>query len=83
MPFSRAVGQAVSKQALVSSAQSDPRHMNCLHRLGLLLGITDWVKDYQKKLNPQQRQDPRPFTPLVDQVKVRHQSSKNISDRLY
>ncbi|CAG5911609.1 unnamed protein product [Menidia menidia] len=50
-PFSRVLGQAKSKQVLVAVAQSDPRHLNCLHRLGILLGVTDWVKDYQKKLN--------------------------------
>ncbi|TNN81627.1 Transmembrane protein 238 [Liparis tanakae] len=43
--------QAKTKQVLITVAQSDRRHMNCLHRLGILLGITDWVKDYQKKLN--------------------------------
>uniref|UniRef100_A0A3B4XA39 Wu:fj29h11 n=1 Tax=Seriola lalandi dorsalis TaxID=1841481 RepID=A0A3B4XA39_SERLL len=53
-PFSRVLGQAKSKQVLITVAQSDPRHMNCLHRLGILLGITDWIKDYQKKLNPPQ-----------------------------
>ncbi|XP_056285066.1 uncharacterized protein wu:fj29h11 isoform X2 [Pseudoliparis swirei] len=50
-PFSRVLGQAKTKQVLITVAQSDRRHMNCLHRLGILLGITDWVKDYQKKLN--------------------------------
>uniref|UniRef100_A0A3B4U8T9 Wu:fj29h11 n=1 Tax=Seriola dumerili TaxID=41447 RepID=A0A3B4U8T9_SERDU len=53
-PFSSVLGQAKSKQVLITVAQSDPRHMNCLHRLGILLGITDWIKDYQKKLNPPQ-----------------------------
>uniref|UniRef100_A0A3P8TIF1 Wu:fj29h11 n=1 Tax=Amphiprion percula TaxID=161767 RepID=A0A3P8TIF1_AMPPE len=48
-PFSRVLGQATSKEILITVARSDPRHMNCLHRLGILLGITDWVKDYQKK----------------------------------
>ncbi|KAM9837751.1 uncharacterized protein ACBR49_018381 isoform 2-T3 [Aulostomus maculatus] len=49
-PFSRVLGQAKSKQVLITVAQSDPRYLNCLHRLGFLLGITDWVKDYHKKL---------------------------------
>uniref|UniRef100_A0A3B3WWM6 HTH OST-type domain-containing protein n=1 Tax=Poecilia mexicana TaxID=48701 RepID=A0A3B3WWM6_9TELE len=48
-PFSRVLGQAKSKEVLITVAQSDPKHMSCLHRLGILLGITDWVKDYQKK----------------------------------
>ncbi|XP_045924345.1 protein NO VEIN [Micropterus dolomieu] len=55
-PFSRVLGQAKSKQVLITVAQSDSRDINCLHRLGILLGITDWVKDYQKKLNPPQSQ---------------------------
>ncbi|XP_070783607.1 uncharacterized protein [Enoplosus armatus] len=55
-PFSRVLGQAMSKQVLITVARSDPRDMNCLHRLGILLGITDWVKDYQKKLSLPQSQ---------------------------
>ncbi|XP_047465584.1 protein NO VEIN isoform X3 [Mugil cephalus] len=51
-PFSRVLGQAKSKEVLITVAQSDPKHMSCLHRLGILLGITDWIKDYRKKLNP-------------------------------
>ncbi|XP_028998254.2 uncharacterized protein wu:fj29h11 [Betta splendens] len=50
-PFSNVLGKAKSKQVLITVAQSDPRHVNCLHRLGILLGITEWNKDYQKKLN--------------------------------
>uniref|UniRef100_A0A1A7X528 HTH OST-type domain-containing protein n=2 Tax=Iconisemion striatum TaxID=60296 RepID=A0A1A7X528_9TELE len=51
-PLYRVLGQAKSKEVLITVAQSDPKHLNCLHRLGILLGITDWLKDYQKKLNP-------------------------------
>ncbi|KAL0984014.1 hypothetical protein UPYG_G00135910 [Umbra pygmaea] len=52
-PFSRVLGgQAKSKAVLLSTAQSDQRHLNCLHRLGIVLGITDWIKDYQTKLRP-------------------------------
>lgn len=72
-PFSRVLGQAKSKQILITVAQSDPRHMNCLHRLGILLGITDWVKDYHKKLNPPQSQPCNTYTTPVDQAKVRIQ----------
>nr|XP_020442679.1 uncharacterized protein LOC109952134 isoform X2 [Monopterus albus] len=68
-PFSRVLGQAKSKQVLITVAQSDLRHMNCLHRLGILLGITDWVKDYQKKLNPPQSQNYSPYTAPVEQTK--------------
>ncbi|XP_029311722.1 uncharacterized protein LOC115024372 isoform X2 [Cottoperca gobio] len=68
-PFSLVLGQAKSKQILITVAQSDPRHMNCLHRLGILLGITDWVKDYQKKLNPQQSLKCNAHTAPVEQAK--------------
>lgn len=53
-PFSLVLGQSKSKRVLISVSQSDTRHLNCLHRLGIVLGITDWVKDYQKKLDPSQ-----------------------------
>nr|XP_019938379.1 PREDICTED: uncharacterized protein LOC109626689 [Paralichthys olivaceus] len=68
-PFSRVLGQAKSKQVLITLAQSDPRAMNCLHRLGILLGITDWAKDYQKKLNPPQSQSYNMHTAPVEQAK--------------
>uniref|UniRef100_A0A3Q2QWQ6 Wu:fj29h11 n=1 Tax=Fundulus heteroclitus TaxID=8078 RepID=A0A3Q2QWQ6_FUNHE len=59
-PFSRVLGQAKSKEVLITVAQADPKHLSCLHRLGILLGITDWVKDYQKKLTPPQSQSNNP-----------------------
>ncbi|KAM8729268.1 uncharacterized protein AB9X84_026582 isoform 1-T2 [Acanthopagrus schlegelii] len=68
-PFSLVLGQAKSKHVLITAAQSDPRHMNCLHRLGILLGITTWVRDYQKKLNPPQIQDCNMPTASVEQAK--------------
>ncbi|KAM9306092.1 uncharacterized protein KZ484_000857, partial [Pholidichthys leucotaenia] len=68
-PFSRVLGQARSKQVLMAVAQSDPRHMNCLHRLGILLGITDWVRDYQKKLNPPEQHNHNTCSAHVDQTK--------------
>ncbi|XP_069563541.1 uncharacterized protein [Brachyistius frenatus] len=68
-PFSRVLGQAKSKQVLISVAQSDTTHMNCLHRLGILMGITDWVKDYQKKLNPPQSQNYNAYAAPVYQAK--------------
>ncbi|XP_030610585.1 protein NO VEIN isoform X2 [Archocentrus centrarchus] len=68
-PFARVLGQAKSKQVLMTVAQSDPRHTNCLHRLGILLGVTDWVKDYQKKLDPQHSRNYNPYSVPVDQVK--------------
>ncbi|KAM4715626.1 uncharacterized protein FYW61_018477 isoform 2-T2 [Anableps anableps] len=61
-PFSRVLGQAKSKEVLITVAQSDSKHLNCLHRLGILLGITDWVKDYHKKLIPPQSQNSNIYT---------------------
>ncbi|XP_074476701.1 uncharacterized protein LOC141758850 isoform X3 [Sebastes fasciatus] len=68
-PFSLALGQAKSKQVLITVSQSDLRHMNCLHRLGFLRGITDWIKDYQKKLNPPQSQSCNMHKAPVEQAK--------------
>lgn len=77
-PFSRVLGQAKSKQVLIAVAKSDPRHINCLHQLGILLGITDWIKDYQKKLTPPQIENNSVHTASVDQNKVRIQVRKKI-----
>ncbi|XP_029933405.1 protein NO VEIN isoform X2 [Myripristis murdjan] len=77
-PFSRVLGQAKSKQVLLTMAQSDPRHLNCLHRLGILLGITDWVKDYHNKLTPAQSKNYMCPTP-VDQIKSNLVDSKSSS----
>ena len=74
-PFSRVLGgQAKSKAVLLSTARSNLRHLNCLHQLGIVLGITDWVKDYHTKLSPPQNQDlsqNQAQTPPADQTKVR------------
>lgn len=66
-PFSLVLGQSKSKRVLISVAQSDTRHLNCLHRLGIVLGIMDWVKDYEKKLEPSQN----PHTAPVEEAEVR------------
>lgn len=69
-PFSRVVGQAISKKVLLNVAQSDARHLSCLHRLGVVLGITEWVKDYQRKWNlPQSHSGVCHFAPL-EHIKV-------------
>ncbi|XP_029383980.1 uncharacterized protein LOC115060244 isoform X2 [Echeneis naucrates] len=68
-PFARVLGQTKSKQVLITVAQSDPRHINCLHRLGILLGITDWIKDYQKRLIPSQSQSYNTHMAPMDRVK--------------
>ncbi|MEQ2167553.1 hypothetical protein GOODEAATRI_005250, partial [Goodea atripinnis] len=70
-PFSRVLGQAKSKEVLITVAQSDPKHLNCLHQLGILLGITDWVKDYQKKLTPPQSQNNNAYTAHRDHAKIK------------
>lgn len=77
-PFSRVLGQAKSKQVLMTVAQAEPRHLNRLHRLGILLGITDWVKDYQRKLEPQQSRTCSTHSAPVDRAKVRAQVRKTI-----
>uniref|UniRef100_A0A3P9IA30 Wu:fj29h11 n=1 Tax=Oryzias latipes TaxID=8090 RepID=A0A3P9IA30_ORYLA len=59
-PFSLVLGQAKSKQVLIRTAQSDLRHLNCLHRLGVLTGVTDWIRDYQNKLHPPQNHNISP-----------------------
>uniref|UniRef100_A0A3Q3H2C9 Wu:fj29h11 n=1 Tax=Labrus bergylta TaxID=56723 RepID=A0A3Q3H2C9_9LABR len=64
-PFSGVLGQTKSKQVLITMAQSDPRHLNCLHRLGILLGVIEWSKDFQKKLNA--RQNPRDAQPAAEE----------------
>lgn len=69
-PFSRVLGQARSKKVLITVAQSDARHLSCLHRLGVLLGITDWVKDYQRKLNPSQSHNGISHMAPLEQIKV-------------
>lgn len=78
-PFSRVLGQAKSKQVLISVAQSDSKQLNCLHQLGILLGITDWVKDYQKKLIPTQSLKHNTDSARVDQAQVQNTSTQKHS----
>ncbi|XP_053367661.1 uncharacterized protein wu:fj29h11 isoform X2 [Clarias gariepinus] len=49
-PLSRVLGQAKSKSVLLEAAKSETRYLNKLHQLGILLGITEWVKDFHTKL---------------------------------
>ncbi|XP_043571064.1 protein NO VEIN isoform X1 [Chiloscyllium plagiosum] len=51
-PFSKVIGQSESKELLLQAARSSSRYLNRLHELGILLGITEWTKDYQIKLDP-------------------------------
>ncbi|XP_077406198.1 uncharacterized protein LOC144038026 isoform X2 [Vanacampus margaritifer] len=80
-PLSRVLGQTKSKLVLITAAQSNPRHINRLHRLGILLGITEWVKDYQKKLTTSQTRNgtlsPGPFH--QNKVQTQPESSSSLS----
>ncbi|XP_046887908.1 protein NO VEIN [Hypomesus transpacificus] len=64
-PLSRVLGQAKSKSVLLRSARSDPRCLNRLHHLGIVLGITEWARDYQDKLTAPQSPS-RPDTVTED-----------------
>uniref|UniRef100_A0A3P9B955 Wu:fj29h11 n=1 Tax=Maylandia zebra TaxID=106582 RepID=A0A3P9B955_9CICH len=82
-PFSRVLGQAKSKRVLMTVAQSEPRYMNCLHRLGILLGIPDWIKDYEKKLNPPQSQSCNTYSAPVDQQDIEAEEEEEDEEQLY
>ncbi|XP_077101777.1 uncharacterized protein LOC143753264 isoform X1 [Siphateles boraxobius] len=49
-PLSKVLGQAKSKALLLDAARSNTRHLNKLHQMGLLLGITEWRGDFNSKL---------------------------------
>uniref|UniRef100_UPI00398E4A41 uncharacterized protein isoform X2 n=1 Tax=Pristiophorus japonicus TaxID=55135 RepID=UPI00398E4A41 len=51
-PFSRVIGQSESKELLLQTANCSFRYRNRLHELGILLGITEWIRDYHTKLDP-------------------------------
>ncbi|XP_043925651.1 protein NO VEIN-like [Protopterus annectens] len=51
-PFSRVVGQAISRELLLQASKSCDRYRNTLHVLGIQLGITEWVKDFHTELEP-------------------------------
>ncbi|KAM6951488.1 uncharacterized protein FYW47_015000 [Aplochiton taeniatus] len=51
-PFSRVLGQTKSKAVLLCTARSNYHYLNRVHHLGIVLGITDWVRDYHTKLSP-------------------------------
>uniref|UniRef100_A0A3B3RWP0 Wu:fj29h11 n=1 Tax=Paramormyrops kingsleyae TaxID=1676925 RepID=A0A3B3RWP0_9TELE len=71
-PLSRVLGQAKSKAVLLQTAKADWRHLNRLHHVGILLGMTDWVKDFHSKLSPPQS---KIIPPLVK--KLRRMSTKS------
>ncbi|XP_035259283.1 protein NO VEIN isoform X1 [Anguilla anguilla] len=71
-PLSRVLGQAKSKAVLLQTAKSDTRYLNQLHHLGLLLGMTEWVKDFQTKLSP-------PKLPAVPSLIKKPQSADSMS----
>lgn len=78
-PFSRVLGQATSKKVLLAVAQSDARHLSCLHRLGVVLGITEWVKDYQRKWNESQSHNGVSRIAPLEQIKVGRRQKSQIT----
>ncbi|XP_062381766.1 uncharacterized protein wu:fj29h11 isoform X2 [Sardina pilchardus] len=56
-PLSKVLGQSMSKTVLLERARSEPRYLNRLHQMGVLLGITEWARDYQSKLEPPKAPD--------------------------
>ena len=40
----------MSKGTLLERAKAEPRYLNRLHQMGVLLGITEWARDYHSKL---------------------------------
>ncbi|XP_077481497.1 uncharacterized protein LOC144092518 isoform X3 [Stigmatopora argus] len=77
-PWSGVLGQTKSKVVLITMAKSNPRHMNCLHRLGILMGITEWMKDFQKKYTVSDSQNAASYTePFVG---LKFQTQPNVVD---
>ncbi|XP_048467027.1 protein NO VEIN-like [Rhincodon typus] len=75
-PFSRVIGQSESKELLLQAARSSSMHLNRLHELGILLGITEWIRDYQTKLDPAKLVKlASKATKTVDSVSVSSRSS--------
>ncbi|XP_058262273.1 uncharacterized protein wu:fj29h11 isoform X2 [Hemibagrus wyckioides] len=74
-PLSRVLGQARSKTVLLEAAKSETRYLNKLHQLGILLGITEWVKDFHTKLI-------LPPTPEVPQKNLPADSMSDVSSVL-
>jgi hypothetical protein len=49
-PLAAAVGAGLSNQLLLSCCDSDKQRC-CLHKLGLTLGHTDWIEDFNSLIN--------------------------------
>uniref|UniRef100_A0A3B1JM69 Wu:fj29h11 n=1 Tax=Astyanax mexicanus TaxID=7994 RepID=A0A3B1JM69_ASTMX len=49
-PLSKVLGQAKSKSVLLDAAKCEARYLNKLHQMGILLGITEWVRHFHSKL---------------------------------
>ncbi|XP_076856187.1 uncharacterized protein LOC143510575 isoform X2 [Brachyhypopomus gauderio] len=49
-PLSKVLGQAKSKSVLLEAARAETRYLNKLHQMGILLGLTEWVKDFHRQL---------------------------------
>ncbi|XP_048088539.1 uncharacterized protein wu:fj29h11 isoform X4 [Alosa alosa] len=59
-PLSKVLGQSMSKTVLLERARSEPRYLNRLHQMGVLLGITEWARDYHSKLDSPKAPDALP-----------------------
>ncbi|XP_072312808.1 uncharacterized protein [Eucyclogobius newberryi] len=83
-PFAKVLGQTRSKEVLICIAQSSPQHLNCLHRLGILLGITDWIKDYHRKLRPpllpERPTQPTAVKAVPNDIQSENSSESDLSD---
>ncbi|XP_029102419.1 uncharacterized protein LOC108939853 isoform X1 [Scleropages formosus] len=75
-PLARVLGQAKSKAALLQAAKSDLRYQNRLHHVGLLLGVTEWQKDFHGRMSLPQL---RPIPSLIK--KLRAADSISVSSR--
>uniref|UniRef100_W5MY83 Wu:fj29h11 n=1 Tax=Lepisosteus oculatus TaxID=7918 RepID=W5MY83_LEPOC len=79
-PFSKVLGQAKSKAVLLQAARSDRRYKNRLHQMGLLLGLTEWVKDFQTKLSsPQLPVDTSAYAGNMNHVSPAARSADSMS----
>ncbi|KAJ8246365.1 hypothetical protein GJAV_G00266920 [Gymnothorax javanicus] len=73
-PLYRVLGQAKSKAILLQTARLDSHYRNRLHHMGLLLGMTEWVKDFQSKLSP-------PNRPEVPSLGRKPQAAESVSSK--
>ncbi|XP_072524200.1 uncharacterized protein [Salminus brasiliensis] len=73
-PLSKVLGQAKSKTVLLDAAKCETRYRNKLHQMGILLGITEWVRDFHSKLI-------LPTPPEVPSHTAKSMAADSMSDR--